>query len=169
MKWFFREVKFRQAISAAIDGRRFCPVGLPGCGAPPFWDQSRRVIIVGESSIPHHTFADKARALLKEAGFTWDHPGPTTGSPAFVGCPDAKSPSRVLIRPVFHDADRTQDGPRLDSDDPWETTRSARFSKSCRRSSLLNRSRSTQNERIRGLHFGAGLVFFFLTLIHGRF
>jgi peptide/nickel transport system substrate-binding protein len=69
MKWF-REVKFRQAISAAIDREAVVRLVYQGRGATlwgPVTPGNRRW---GNTAIPHPARSiEKARSLLKEAGF----------------------------------------------------------------------------------------------------
>lgn len=69
-KWF-REVNFRQAVSAAIDREAIVRLVYQGRGAP-LWGLvtpgNRRW---GDEKLPHPARSlDKARALLKEAGFS---------------------------------------------------------------------------------------------------
>jgi len=70
-KWF-HEVKFRQAVSAAIDREAIVRLIYQGRGAAlwgPVTPGNRRWI---NSSIPHpERSLDHARKLLKEAGFSW--------------------------------------------------------------------------------------------------
>jgi peptide/nickel transport system substrate-binding protein len=70
-KWF-REVKFRQAISAAVDRDAIVRLVYQGRGAAlwgPVTPGDRRWI---DASIPHPPRSlERARALLKEAGFSW--------------------------------------------------------------------------------------------------
>jgi peptide/nickel transport system substrate-binding protein len=71
MKWF-HEVKFRQAISAAIDREAIVRLVYQGRGAAlwgPVTPGNRRW---ANASLPHPARSpDRARALLKEAGFHW--------------------------------------------------------------------------------------------------
>ncbi|MGB2644458.1 MAG: ABC transporter substrate-binding protein [Candidatus Acidiferrum sp.] len=70
-KWF-RDVKFRQAVSAAIDREAIVRLVYQGRGAAlwgPVTPGDRRWI---DTAIPHPPRSlDRARALLKDAGFTW--------------------------------------------------------------------------------------------------
>jgi peptide/nickel transport system substrate-binding protein len=70
--YWFREIKFRQAISAAVDRDAIVRLVYQGRGAAlwgPVTPGNRRW---GNASIPHpQRSLDQARALLKEAGFTW--------------------------------------------------------------------------------------------------
>ena len=70
-KWF-HEVKFRQAVSAAIDREAMVRLIYQGRGAAlwgPVTPGNRRWV---NASIPHPARSlDQARALLKEAGFSW--------------------------------------------------------------------------------------------------
>jgi peptide/nickel transport system substrate-binding protein len=69
---WFRNVKFRQAISAAVDREAIIRLVYQGRGAPlwgPITPGNRRWI---NASIAHPARSvDKARSLLKEAGFSW--------------------------------------------------------------------------------------------------
>lgn len=70
-KWF-REVKFRQAVSAAVDRDAIVRLVYQGHGAP-LWGLvapgNRRW---GDEKLPHPPRSvDRARALLKEGGFSW--------------------------------------------------------------------------------------------------
>jgi peptide/nickel transport system substrate-binding protein len=70
-KWF-RDVKFRQAISAAIDRDAIVRLVYQGRGSAlwgPVTPGNRRWV---DASIPHSPRSlDRARTLLKEAGFSW--------------------------------------------------------------------------------------------------
>ncbi len=70
-KWF-RDVKFRQAVSAAVDREAIVRLIYQGRGAAlwgPVTPGNRRWI---NASIPHPARSlERARALLKEAGFSW--------------------------------------------------------------------------------------------------
>lgn len=70
-KWF-REVRFRQAISAAVDRDAIVRLVYQGRGAAlwgPVTPGDRRWV---DASIPHPPRSlERARALLKEAGFSW--------------------------------------------------------------------------------------------------
>ena len=70
-KWF-REVRFRQAVSAAVDREAIVRLVYQGHGAP-LWGLvapgNRRW---GNEKLPHPPRSlDRARALLKEGGFSW--------------------------------------------------------------------------------------------------
>jgi peptide/nickel transport system substrate-binding protein len=72
-KWF-REVKFRQAVSAAVDRDAIVRLVYQGHGAP-LWGLvapgNRRW---GDEKLPHPPRSlDRARALLKEGGFSWSN------------------------------------------------------------------------------------------------
>jgi peptide/nickel transport system substrate-binding protein len=70
-KWF-REAKFRQAISAAVDRDAIVRLVYQGRGAAlwgPVTPGNRRWV---NAAIPHSPRSlERARALLKEAGFSW--------------------------------------------------------------------------------------------------
>jgi peptide/nickel transport system substrate-binding protein len=104
MKWF-HEVKFRQAISAAIDREAIVRLVYQGRGAPlwgPVTPGNRRW---ANASLPHPGRSpDRARALLKEAGFRWTT-GPN-GEPALLDS-DAE-PVEFSILTSSTNADRTK-------------------------------------------------------------
>jgi peptide/nickel transport system substrate-binding protein len=104
MKWF-REVKFRQAVSAAIDRDAAVRLVYQGRGAAlwgPVTPGNRRW---GNPSIPRPARSlEKARALLKEAGFNWTT-GPN-GESELVDS-DAK-PVEFSILTSSSSADRTK-------------------------------------------------------------
>jgi peptide/nickel transport system substrate-binding protein len=70
-KWF-RDVKFRQAVSAAVDREGIVRLVYHGRGAAlwgPVTPGNRRWV---DASIPHPARSlERARALLEEAGFSW--------------------------------------------------------------------------------------------------
>src|SRR3981081_759359 len=70
-KWF-REVKFRQAVSAAVDREAIVRLVYQGRGAPlwgPAPPENGRWL---QEAIQHPARStDKARQLLREAGFRW--------------------------------------------------------------------------------------------------
>jgi peptide/nickel transport system substrate-binding protein len=104
MKWF-REVKFRQAISAAIDREALVRLVYQGRGAALWGPVTPGNHRWGNASIPHpQRSLDKARALLKEAGFAWTT-GPN-GEPALVDS-DAKSVEFSILTSSTN-ADRTK-------------------------------------------------------------
>ena len=79
-KWF-REVKFRQAVSAAVDREAIVRLVYQGRGAP-LWGLvapgNRRW---GNEKLAHPARSlERARTLLKEAGFSWNN-GPNGESP----------------------------------------------------------------------------------------
>jgi peptide/nickel transport system substrate-binding protein len=104
MKWF-REVKFRQAISAAIDREAIVRLVYQGRGAALWGSVTPGNHRWGNSAIPHAARSlEKARALLKEAGFAWTT-GPN-GEPALWDS-DAK-PVEFSILTSSTNADRTK-------------------------------------------------------------
>ena len=104
MKWF-REVKFRQAISASIDRDAIIRLVYQGRGAALWGPVTPGNHRWGNSAIPHPARSlEKARALLKEAGFAWT-PGPS-GEPALMDS-DAK-PVEFSILTSSTNADRTK-------------------------------------------------------------
>ncbi len=103
-KWF-REVKFRQAISAAIDRDAIVRLVYQGRGAAlwgPVTPGNRRWV---NTAIPHTPRSlDRARALLKEAGFSW-----STSSNAETTLVDANGkPVEFTILTSSSNADRTK-------------------------------------------------------------
>jgi peptide/nickel transport system substrate-binding protein len=73
---WFRDLRFRQAVSAAIDRDGIIRLVYEG-RATPLWTHvtpGNRLWINGAVSKPSQSF-DRARNLLKEAGFTWKPDG----------------------------------------------------------------------------------------------
>jgi peptide/nickel transport system substrate-binding protein len=71
LKWF-REAKFRQAISAAIDREAIVRLVYQGRGAALWGPVTPGNHRWANPAMPHPARSlDQARALLKEAGFTW--------------------------------------------------------------------------------------------------
>jgi peptide/nickel transport system substrate-binding protein len=104
MKWF-RDVKFRQAISAAIDREAIVRLVYQGRGAALWGPVTPGNQRWGNSGIRHTARSlEKARALLKEAGFAW--PTGPDGEQALVDS-DAK-PVEFSILTSSTNADRTK-------------------------------------------------------------
>jgi peptide/nickel transport system substrate-binding protein len=104
MKWF-REVKFRQAVSAAIDRDSIVRLVYQGRGAALWGPVTPGNHRWGNSAIPHPVRSvEKARALLKEAGFTWITG--SNGEPALVDS-EAKSVEFSILTSSTN-ADRTK-------------------------------------------------------------
>jgi peptide/nickel transport system substrate-binding protein len=104
VKWF-REVKFRRAISAAIDRDAIVRLVYQGRGAAlwgPVTPGNRRWV---NTTIPHSARSlEKARALLKEAGFAW-----TTGANGESELEDSDAkPVEFSILTSSTNADRTK-------------------------------------------------------------
>jgi peptide/nickel transport system substrate-binding protein len=78
-KWF-REVKFRQAVSAAADREAIVRLVYQGHGTPLWGLVTPGNKRWGNAAMPHPARSlDRARALLKEAGFSWRNaPGSET-------------------------------------------------------------------------------------------
>ena len=103
-KWF-REVKFRQAVSAAVDRQAIVRLVYQGRGAAlwgPVTPGNRRWV---DTEIGHPARSlDKARQLLREAGFTWT--SGASGDPALI---DAEGrPVEFSILTSSSNADRTK-------------------------------------------------------------
>jgi peptide/nickel transport system substrate-binding protein len=103
-KWF-RDVKFRQAISAAVDRDAIVRLVYQGRGAA-LWGQvtpgNRRWL---NSAIPHPARSlDNARALLKQAGFSWS--SASNGEPTLVD--SDRKPVEFSILTSSSNADRTK-------------------------------------------------------------
>lgn len=102
LKWF-RDVRFRQAVSAAIDREAIVRLVYQGRGAPlwgPVTPGDRRWV---DTSLPHPARSlERARALLKEAGFSWR--AATDGAPSLVD-PDGR-PVEFSILTSSSNADR---------------------------------------------------------------
>jgi peptide/nickel transport system substrate-binding protein len=103
-KWF-RDVRFRQAISAAVDREAIVRLVYQGRGAAlwgPVTPGNRRWV---NSSIPHSPRSlERARALLKEAGFSWS--SSPNGESALLD-PESK-PVEFSILTSSSNADRTK-------------------------------------------------------------
>ena len=104
LKWF-HEVRFRQAVSAAIDRDAIVRLVYQGRGAAlwgPVTPGNRRW---ANAAIPHPARSvERARTLLKEAGFAWTTA--TDGEPVLVDS-DAK-PVEFSILTSSTNADRTK-------------------------------------------------------------
>jgi len=103
-KWF-RDVQFRQAVSAAVDREAIVRLVYQGRGAAlwgPVTPGNRRWI---DAAIPHPARSlDKARQLLRDAGFRWTNEA--QGEPALV---DAEGkPVEFSILTSSSNADRTK-------------------------------------------------------------
>jgi len=103
-KWF-RDVKFRQSVSAAVDREAIVRLIYQGRGAAlwgPVTPGNRRWV---NASIPHAARSlDQARALLKEAGFSWKS-GPN-GESSLVDSADQTVEFSILTS--SSNADRTK-------------------------------------------------------------
>ncbi|MGB7285240.1 MAG: ABC transporter substrate-binding protein [Candidatus Acidiferrum sp.] len=111
-KWF-RDVKFRQAVSAAIDRQAIVRLVYQGRAAAlwgPVTPGDHRWV---DAAIPHAPRSlDRARALLKEAGFSWSTP--VNGEPALLD-PDGR-PVEFTILTSSSNADRTKMATLLQDD-----------------------------------------------------
>jgi peptide/nickel transport system substrate-binding protein len=104
MRWF-REIKFRQAISAAIDRDAIVRLVYQGRGAALWGPVTPGNHRWANSAITRPARSlEKARSLLKEAGFTWT--AGTDGEPALADS-DAK-PIQFSILTSSSSADRTK-------------------------------------------------------------
>lgn len=104
MKWF-REVKFRQAVSAAIDRDAIVRLVYQGRGAALWGPVTPGNHRWANPVLPHPARSlDKARALLKEAGFNWT--SGTNGENTLLDS-DAK-PVEFSILTSSSNADRTK-------------------------------------------------------------
>jgi peptide/nickel transport system substrate-binding protein len=103
-KWF-RDVKFRQAVSAAVDREAIVRLVYQGRGAAlwgPVTPGNRRWI---DAAIPHPARSlDKARQLLRDAGFRWTKE--TQREPALVDTEG--KPVEFSILTSSSNADRTK-------------------------------------------------------------
>jgi peptide/nickel transport system substrate-binding protein len=111
-KWF-RDVKFRQAISAAVDRDAIVRLVYQGRGAAlwgPVTPGNHRWL---DTSIPHPPRSlDRARTLLKEAGFSWSTA--SNGESTLVGS-DGK-PVEFSILTSSSNADRIKMATLLQDD-----------------------------------------------------
>jgi peptide/nickel transport system substrate-binding protein len=104
MKWF-RDVKFRQAISDAIDRDAIVRLVYQGRGAALWGSVTPGNHRWGNASIPHPPRSlEKARALLKEAGFAWT--AAPDGEPVLVD--SGAKPVEFSILTSSTNADRTK-------------------------------------------------------------
>ena len=103
-KWF-RDVKFRQAVSASVDRDAIVRLVYQGRGAPlwgPVTPGNRRWV---DAAIPHLPRSlEKARALLKDAGFSWT----TDGNGDSVLADADKQPVEFSILTSSSNADRSK-------------------------------------------------------------
>jgi peptide/nickel transport system substrate-binding protein len=103
-KWF-RDVKFRQAVSAAIDRDAIVRLVYQGRGAAlwgPVTPGNRRW---ADASVSHSARSlDRARTLLKEAGFSWS---PASNSESTLMDSESK-PVEFSILTSSSNADRTK-------------------------------------------------------------
>ena len=110
-KWF-REVKFRQAISAAVDRDAIVRLVYQGRGAAlwgPVTPGNRRWV---DTAIPHSPRSlEHARTLLREAGFSWS----TSNGESTLVDPDGK-PVEFSILTSSSNADRTKMATLLQDD-----------------------------------------------------
>ena len=111
-KWF-RDVKFRQAVSAAVDREAIVRLVYQGRGAAlwgPVTPGDRRWI---DLSIPHSPRSlDRARTLLKDAGFSWSS---AANGEATLLDPEGK-PVEFSILTSASNADRTKMATLLQED-----------------------------------------------------
>ncbi|HEY2548250.1 MAG TPA: ABC transporter substrate-binding protein [Candidatus Acidoferrum sp.] len=111
-KWF-RDVKFRRAVSAAVDREAIVRLVYQGRGAAlwgPVTPGDRRWV---NTAIPHPPRSlERARALLKEAGFSWSN-GPNGESTLIA--PDGK-PVEFSILTSSSSAERTKMATLLQDD-----------------------------------------------------
>ena len=103
-KWF-RDAKFRQAVSASVDRDAIVRLVYQGRGAPlwgPVTPGNRRWV---DAAIPHPPRSlEKARSLLNEAGFFWT----TNGSGESVVVDADKQPVEFSILTSSSNADRSK-------------------------------------------------------------
>lgn len=103
-KWF-RDVKFRQAVSAAIDREAIVRLVYQGRGAAlwgPVTPGNRRWMDASIAHVPRSL--DRARVLLKEAGFSWSS---TSNGQSTLVDSDGK-PVEFSILTSSSNADRTK-------------------------------------------------------------
>ncbi len=73
---WFRDLKFRQAVSAAIDRQAIVRLAYRGHGAALWGNESPADKLWVDQSLPHpERSLDHARELLKSAGFSWNSDG----------------------------------------------------------------------------------------------
>jgi peptide/nickel transport system substrate-binding protein len=73
---WFRDLKFRQAVSAAVDRKSIVRLAYSGHAVPLWGNESPGDKLWINESLPHpERSLDRARELLKSAGFTWNGDG----------------------------------------------------------------------------------------------
>ena len=73
---WFRDLKFRQAVSFAIDRQAIVKLAYQGHGAPLWGNVTPSNKLWVNQSLPHRQRSlDRARELLKSAGFSWNRDG----------------------------------------------------------------------------------------------
>jgi peptide/nickel transport system substrate-binding protein len=73
---WFRDVRFRQAISAAVDRRSIVRLAYAGHAVPLWGNETPADKLWVDESLPHPGRSlDRARELLKSAGFSWNQDG----------------------------------------------------------------------------------------------
>jgi peptide/nickel transport system substrate-binding protein len=111
-KWF-RDVKFRQAVSAAVDREAIVRLVYQGRGAPlwgPVTPGNRRWV---NTAIAHPARSlERARSLLKEAGFHWLN---ASGGDSVLIDPDGKAVEFSILTSSSN-ADRTKMAALLQDD-----------------------------------------------------
>ena len=73
---WFRDLKFRQAVSSAIDRQAIVRLAYQGHGAALWSNESPADKLWVNQSLPHpERSLDRSRELLKSAGFSWNNDG----------------------------------------------------------------------------------------------
>lgn len=111
---WFRDLKFRQAVSAAIDRMGIVRLAYQGHAVPLWGNETPADKLWVNQSLPHpERSLDRARALLKEAGFTWNSGGKLIdkqGTPVeFTIITSSSNAQRVKMATIIAD-DLTQLG-----------------------------------------------------------
>ena len=105
---WFRDLRFRQAVSAAIDRQGIVRLAYGGRGAPLWGNVSPGNKLWVDAEVPHPPRSlDSARQLLRTAGFSWNAAGKlldTSGQPVEFSIIVASSnPQRMQMATIVQD------------------------------------------------------------------
>ena len=105
---WFRDLRFRQAVSAAVDRQGIVRLAYGGRGAPLWGNVSPGNKLWVDAEVPHPPRSlDSARQLLRTAGFSWNAAGKlldTSGQPVEFSIIVASSnPQRMQMATIVQD------------------------------------------------------------------
>lgn len=105
---WFRDLRFRQAVSAAVDRQGIVRLAYGGRGAPLWGNVSPGNKLWVDAEVPHPPRSlDSARQLLRSAGFSWNAAGKlldTSGQPVEFSIIVASSnPQRMQMATIVQD------------------------------------------------------------------